>query len=160
MSEKGISLVALIVTIIIIIILATIGGFYSNEILEKSERMRTESELRNIDELVSNQKARIMAGEIEIPTTYIATTSDINKYSGIDTEKLSNSDIQKIKNVNNDSSLSAEYKYHLMNQAAFNDLFAGDINVKDVKYVYLINFDKKVIILNASGKLYVVGEIE
>ena len=148
MGEKGISLVALIVTIIIIIILATLGGFYSSEILDKGERMNLETELRNVDELVANQKARIMAGEIEIPDAYIASDSEIDEYLGSTTSV----DKSKIK--------GSDTNYYLMDQTAFSEVFGGDINVKDIRREYLVNFEDKVIILNAGGKIYKIGDIK
>lgn len=146
MSDKGISLMSLIVTIIIIILLAAIGGYYAIDSLDKSERMNAQTELRNVEELVSIQKAKIVADVIEIPDTYKATSEQINKFSKV----LSSSDINKVK---------TNGKYYYMNQSRFDELFSGDTNVKDVKKEYLINFEDKVII-SSAGSAYMVGEIK
>ncbi|MBQ9267642.1 MAG: hypothetical protein IJ217_05140 [Clostridia bacterium] len=158
MRENGITLVALIVTIIIVILLAVMGGFYTNDVFNTTERMDVEEELRNVEELVSVQAAKIKGGSQTLPETYVATNAEIDSFN-IDTSVLSSDEVRKIKSTNS-SEVSAEYKYHLMNQAAFNAVFGDDINVRKVKREYLINFDERVVILKANGKLYKAGRIE
>ncbi len=156
MDNKGFSLITLIVTIIIIILLSAIGGFYTHDTLDKAERMDVEEEMRNIEELVSIQKAKILAGQYEIPETYIATDSEIDEKYG---ELLGTDDIEEIKKVNNDSNISPNKKYHLMDGEAFEAVFNDGVSVRYVKREYLVNFEKKVIILNQGDKLYMVGKI-
>lgn len=157
MRENGISLVSLIVTIIIIIVLASIGGYYTIDVLNKNTRMDIEEELRNVEELVSVQRVNVQAEKYEVPTTYIATDDEIDSKYG---DVLSSYLISIIKETNNNANISPVYKYHLMNQEDFDKEFENDVNVRYVKREYLINYGKKIIILNADGKLYMVGSIE
>ena len=157
MKEKGISLVSLIIPIIVIILLATIGGYYTIDTLNKNTRMDIEEELRNVEELVSVQRVNIQAGKYEVPADYIATDTQIDdRYSKL----LSTDAIRIIKETNNNANISPVYKYHLMNQEDFDKEFKDDVNVRYVKREYLINYGKKVVVLNADGKLYIVGKIE
>lgn len=154
MNEKGISLMVLLVTIVIIIILASIGGYYTIDTISKAERLDLEEELRNVEELVSVQRARVQNGEYKVPETYVATDAEIKKYEGL----LSSSDIEEIKRANN-ADIPPEYKYHLMNQQDFDAEFEGETNVRHVKREYLINYGRKVIILNNDGNIIIVGKI-
>lgn len=150
-NEKGISLVALIVTIIIVVILALISGFYSRDILDDTEIMNAETDLRNVDELVGIQKARIMSGEVTIPSSYLANDDTINSFNNVDESKLDSSSISKI--------LSSG-KYYYMDQSAFNQVFGETINVKNVKGFYLINFEDKVVIHKVGNKIFMSGKIK
>lgn len=157
MKENGISLVSLIITIIVIILLTVIGGYYTIDTLNKNTRMDIEEELRNVEELVSVQRVNVQAGKYEVPSDYIATDAQVDeKYGGL----LSTEAIRIIKETNNNANISPVYKYHLMNQTDFDKEFADDVNVRYVKREYLINYGKKVIVLNADGKIYIVGKIE
>ena len=150
-NEKGISLVTLIVTIIIVVILALIGGFYSRDILDDTETMNMENDLRNVDELVGIQKARIMSGEVTIPSSYLADEDTINSFGNVDESKLDSGSISKI--------LSSG-KYYYMDQTAFNQVFGESVNVKNVKGFYLINFDDKVIIRKVGNKIIMSGIVK
>lgn len=150
MWEKGVSLVALIVTVIIVILLAAMGGFYSNDVLNSSEKMRDETEIRNIEELVSVQKARIMAGEINIDDSYLANTETINSFKNIDTSILDDDTI---------TSIIDSGKYYYMNQAKLNEVFGDSIQVKDIRGDFLVNFEDKVIIYKLGGKIRIIGDM-
>ena len=147
MGENGFTLTSLIVTIIIIVLLAALGGYYSFEILGKSRQMEFESELRNVEELVSIHRARIAVGEIIIPERYLATEEQID-------ENFSDVLSESEKNL-----IMSNGMYYFMNQSVFDNIFGESINVKDAKRDYLINFDEKIIISNA-GVEYRVGVIK
>lgn len=145
-NDKGITLMTLIVTITIIIILSLIVGYYSVDSLRDTERMNLEVELRNVEELVSTNKAKIMVGAISIPSSYLATDEQINSFSSV----LTSSEIDDIKSDGN---------YYYMNQEKFEEVFENSVSAKNIRHNYLINFADKVIISNA-GSQYRVGEIE
>ena len=159
MHEEGISLISIVITIIVIILLATIVGVSSVKILKRAEENNIKQEFRNVEELVGTVKGKVMAGSIDIDipeNTYVASNAQIDQYSSV----LDNVEIESIKSINTDPDASKNEKYHLMNQEAFDTLFKNEINVKDVTRSYLINFKEGVVILNLDGKLYKTGEIK
>lgn len=157
MNERGISLVTLIITIIIIILLTTVGGYYTIDALKKTERMDTEEEFRNVEELISIQRARIQNDEYVVSEDYVASDAEIDEKFGT---LLGSEMITLIKETNNSESIPPEYKYHLMNQEKFDTEFSEHVNVRYVKREYLINYGKGVVIANSNGKAHISGKIE
>ena len=159
MHEKGVSLISIVVTIVIIIILASIIGVSSQKILKRAEENNIKQEFRNVEELVGTIRAKVLAGTFDLLDDYddyIAEEEEIDSYANV----LSEAEIDEIKEINGNDDILPNGKYYIMNQAAFDEVFGNEINVKDTTRSYLINFEKGVVVLKLGNSLYKTGEIK
>lgn len=140
-SQKGISLITLVVTMVVMLILIGVVGNYSLENIEKSNSAVSESEFANVRDFTLNMQTKILVDEYEFDTTQIEMSSDL-LYLLAD-EYLSNVELSNIVDVNS-SDLPAVCKYYYIpaNKKMFEDrtFTKGNINIQDVKNDYIINF--------------------
>ena len=159
-TNRAVSMISLVLTIVIIIILAAITAPLLSDVLGDSTRLDAEEEFANISLVVKNAKREILAERYVPNEEFVINDSELeNKFGGI----LSQSEIKKIEEDNNpDSSLKAPFKYYLFNQERFNKEFGNDFNVKRIRgdREYLINFMDELIITNFDGKKMIEGNIE
>ncbi|MBR3888713.1 MAG: hypothetical protein IKJ32_06405 [Clostridia bacterium] len=144
-NQRGISLITLVVTIMVMIILIGVVGKYSLENIQEATNAVMDSEFANIRDFTMNVQNQMLLGDFEI---------DLNQYPDIvlsnellyiiAKDKLQNIEINNIIDVNS-ADIDDDYKYYYF-QADSTDYFEtrtfskDNIRVQDVKYDYIINF--------------------
>lgn len=144
-NERGISLITLVVTIMVMIILISVVGKYSLENIQEATNAVMDSEFSNVRDFTLNVQNQMLVGDFEI---------ELNKYPDIvlsnellyiiAKDKLQNVEINNIVDVNS-ADIDDDYKYYFF-QAESTDYFEtrtfskDNIRVQDVKYDYIINF--------------------
>lgn len=159
MNNKGINMITLIITIIIIIILASITVYHSGKTASDANKKNLMEEMKNVEQVIGIAKAKGMNEEFTPNKLYLITDTELDeKYSGI----LTPEQIQKIKEINNDLSIDPLKKYYLLDQARFDKEFRDNnfTTVTGLKREYLISYEDRVVIANDSGKLVSSGKID
>ncbi len=144
-SNRGISLITLVVTIMVMLILIGVVGKYSLENIQKATDAVMENEFASIRNFTMNVQNQMYVGEFNI---------ELNNYSDIvlgnellhiiANGKLQPSEINNISDVNS-ADIDDNYKYYFF-QAESMDYFEtttfskGNVVIPDVKYDYIINF--------------------
>ena len=144
-NQKGISLITLVVTIMVMIILIGVVGKYSLENIQEATNAVMDSEFANIRDFTLNVQNQMLVGDFDI---------DLNQYPDIvlsnellyiiAKDKLQKIEINNIVDVNS-ADINDNYKYYYF-QADSTDYFEtrtfskDNIRVQDVKYDYIINF--------------------
>lgn len=139
MKNKGISMMSLIITIILIIILASISSVYLSAVLEDVQYKDAKEEFKNVENVVEYAKTQILIDEFMPDQTWLITDIELeNKFSRI----LTPEEIDHIKLVNASDAIKAPHKYYLMNQSRFDSEFGNDYNVSDLRPAreYLVNY--------------------
>ena len=160
-TQKGISLITLIVTMVVMMILIGVVGKYSLENIQKSNDAISESEFANVRDFTLNMQTKILAEEYEFDTTQIEMSNEL-LYILAD-EYLSNVEISNIIEVNS-SDLPAKCKYYYISpdKKIFEDkeFTEGNINIQDVKNDYIINFYTGTVIAFSENSYKVDGLIK
>lgn len=156
--QKGISLVSLVITIIIIIILTGIVSYYSIENLKKAADMEIAEEIRNVEEVVLRERARIISGTHTTNTDYIIT--EIRLTEMLDTlsdqgKKDEIWDAITVANYNN----SDEYKYYLLNAENYSAQIGDDLKILNLKGEYIVNYGLGTVIFINEESVYISGEL-
>ena len=158
-TNRAVSMISLVLTIVIIIILAAITAPLLSSVLEDSSRLDAEEEFANVSLVVKNAKRDILAERYVPSEEFIIKDSELeSKFGGI----LSKSEIEKIKSDNSKDSIKAPYKYYLLNQERFNEEFGNDFNIKRIRAdgEYLVNFMDELVVSDFDGKKMIEGSIE
>ena len=144
-SNKGISLITLVVTIMVMLILIGVVGKYSLENIQKATDAVMENEFASIRNYTMNVQNQMYVGEFNI---------ELNKYPDIvlgnellhiiANGKLQPTEINNISDVNS-ADISDNSKYYFfqaesMNYFETSTLSKGNVVIPDVKYDYIINF--------------------
>lgn len=157
-NNKGISMITLIITIVVMLILISIGGYYSFETIDKANQKDAKEEMRNVEEVIGAAKAQGLAGKFTPNKDLLITDAELTSMFG---GLLTTEQIEAIKAVNNDASADPLKKYYLLDQAGF-DMEFGDsdnITINGVKRTYLVSYKDRVIMLAENGTLVSSGEI-
>ncbi len=163
-NQKGISLITLIVTIMVMLILLGVVGKYSLDSILESQNAVSTKEMSDVRSYVLSMQSKIIAGDFNINVAEypeIVLSSDL-LYT-IAYNKLTDSEIGSIIDVNS-SSLNDNYKYYFFQ--ASNKLFEdtkfseNGLVVQDVKGDYIINFYTGTIILIADDGAEVEGLVK
>lgn len=159
MNNKGINMITLIITIIIIIILASITIYHSGKTASDATKKNLMEELKNVEQVIGIAKAKGMNEEFMPNEHYLITNAELDeKYSGI----LTAEQIQNIKNINADDTIDPLKKYYLLDKTRF-DLEFRDKNytsITDLKREYLISYEDRIVIVNDNGSLVSSGQID
>lgn len=159
MHNKGISMVTLIITIIVIIILASITVYYTSQTVQDATRKNIMEEMKNVEAAVGVAKAKGLAGEFTPNEEFLIKDHELDeKFSSV----LTQEQIQNIKDINADDSINPLKKYYLLDQAGFDAEFKNNdtITVNGLKREYLVSYDNKIIILNDNSTLISSGKID
>lgn len=165
-NNKGVTMMTLVITIVVMIILISVTGYYSIDSIKNSYISREKNELSDIVEYVSVKKAKLLIDEMDV-------NEEFNDASGqspvINIEELyllasglTETELNRIIEVNTYEDLTDNYKYlyitaDMLNEQSFS---TSDIVVKDVRNNYIINFyTGTVIALYDSGKRVEVSGI-
>lgn len=163
-NNKGISLITLTVTIIVMIILIGVVGVYSLDTIKRGHSAVARRELENVRNFVIRQSLRLDTNDFVIDVVkYPDIELSSEKTYALTMDKLSEQEINNIVSVNS-SELDAKYKYYYIQatEKHFEDLdFSNnDITVRDVKYDYIINFYTGTIICVSDGFFSVDGIVK
>lgn len=135
--ENGITIMNLVITIIVMIILISVAGYYSIDSIKNSYISNQKKEMADVVEYTSVLKANLLMDEFVLTDETVVTEEMLHLLEDF----LSSTQINHIIEVNI-STLSPKYKYHYVTAKNLGDKeFSGsEINVKDAKYDYIINF--------------------
>ena len=151
MNNKGVSMISLIVTILLIIIIATITSYYLSSVMEDVQYKDAKEELKNVETVVEYAKTQILIDEFMPNEDFIIEDAELDSKFG---RILSAEEIEYIKKINNSSDIKAPYKYYLMKQEKFDSEFGNDYNVSNLRPAreYLVNYMDTVVISTYDGE--------
>ncbi|MBO5179873.1 MAG: hypothetical protein J6B87_05970 [Clostridia bacterium] len=157
MNNKGINMITLIITIIVIIILASITVYHSMGTSEDATKKNLMEEMKNVEEVIGIAKAKGMNDEFTPNEIYIISDEELEeKYAGV----LTPEQMQTIKDINKGS--DPLKKYYLLNQEGFDSEFRDKniTTVNGLKREYLVSYKDRVVIVNDNGTLLSSGKID
>lgn len=140
-NNKGITIMSLIITIVVMLILISIVGYFSIDSIKNTHMANDKKEMADIVQYVAAKKTKLLINEFDVEDEYadsvITSESLYLIASGLD-EDIAN----KIIEVNTADNLDYNYKYIYIPAGRFNAQSAinEDIVVRDVKNNYIINF--------------------
>ena len=135
--ENGITIMNLVITIIVMIILISVAGYYSIDSIKNSYISNQKKEMADVIEYASVLKTRLLMDEFTLSGDTVATEEMLHLVEDF----LSSTQINHIIEVNI-STLSPKYKYHYITAKKLSDktFSNSEISVKDAKNDYIINF--------------------
>ncbi len=140
-NQKGISMITLVVTMVVMLILIGVVGNYSLENINKGNQAVSDAEFASVRDFTLNMQMRILLEDYKFDTTEIQLTNELLYLLAED--ELSTVEINNIIDVNS-SNVSDECKYYFISsdKKMFEDLdfTEGNITIQDVKNDYVINF--------------------
>ena len=143
-NNKGISLITLIVTIMVMLILIGVVGTYSLETIMEANEAVAEREFANVRDFVLKQQTDIQTEKFDMnsskyPELIISPELTFLLCDG----RLTSTELGNIADVNT-SEIDAKYKYYYFqaDSKSFEDseLTNNGITVQDVQNDYIINF--------------------
>lgn len=156
-NENGVTIMNLVITIIIMIILISIAGYYSLDSIQNSYTANEKKELASVVEFASVLKTHLLLEEFALTEDTVVSQDTLYTYEN----KIADSVINKILEVNL-STLDANYKFHYINAEKIADktFSGGKINVKDVQNDYIINFYTGTVIGLYDSKCEISGIVK
>lgn len=154
-NKSAISMISLVITIVLIIIIASVSGYYIVSTIDDAQYKDAKEELKNVENVVEYAKAQILINQ------FMPNDDDVNGFVIKDNELeeifgrlLSTEEKEYIKQVNA-SDVKAPYKFYLMYQERFDSEFKNDYNVSNLRPAskYLVNYMDATILCNYGGKL-------
>lgn len=156
-NNKGITLMSLIITIVVMVILLSIVGYFSLDSVKNTYIANEKKEMADVVQYVSALKVKLLLGDFNVNDNFenieskIVTTEAMHLIAS----DLSVNEMNKIKSVNEDLELDENYKYLFITSKDLNNsqIYKTDVIVKDAKNDYIINyFTGTVIGLYDGGK--------
>jgi len=151
-NNKAVSMISLIITILLMIIVASMSGYYLSSTIDDAQYKDAKESLKNVENVVEYAKTQILIDEFMPDTKFLITDSELDgKFGSI----LTTEEIAHIKATNADATKSPAEKFYLMSQVDFDEEFGNDYNVSDLRRVseYLVNYMDTTVIANYGGKL-------
>lgn len=151
MNNKGVSMISVVVTVLLIIIIAAITSYCLSSIMEDVQYKDAKEELKNVETVVEYAKTQILIDEFMPNEDFIIDDAELDRKFG---KVLSTEEIEYIKKINNSDDIKAPYKYYLMKQEKFDAEFGNDYNVSNLRPAreYLINYMDAVVISTYEGE--------
>lgn len=151
-NNKAVSMISLVITIILMIILASISGYYLSTTIDDAQYKDARESLRNVESVVEYGKTQILMDEFTPNEEKLISDADLDLKFGT---VLSNEEISHIKAINADDTKKPGEKYYLMKQIDFDEEFGNDYNVSDLRKnsEYLVNYMDTTVIMNYGNKL-------
>lgn len=151
-NNKAVSMISLVITIILMIILASISGFYLFTTINNAQYKDAKESLRNVESVVEYAKTQILVDEFIPNTDNLISDAELDLKFGT---VLSNEEIAHIKAINSDDTKMPEEKYYLMTQIRFDEEFGNDYNVSDLRKnsEYLVNYIDTTVVMNYGNQL-------
>ena len=140
-NNTGVSLMSLIITVVVMVVLISIVGYFSLDSVKNSYTANEKKELSDVVQYVSVRKAKLLVDEFDVKEKYkdaILTEESIYLLA----KGLSESELALLVEVNNSSHLDDNYKYFYITAENLNRELASTeaLIIKDVKNNYIINF--------------------
>ena len=156
-TNRAVSMISLVLTIVIIIILAAITAPLLSSVLNDTSRLDAEEEFANVFLVVQNAKKEILSESFVPDRRYLISGDDYLLFSDI----LTDEELEKIRADNNDETIKAPYKYYLLNQEAFDEELGSDVNIKRMRSdrVYLVNYMDELVVTNNNGQRMMEGTV-
>lgn len=150
-SNKAISMISLVITILIIIILASISSFYLSSVIDDAQYKDAKEELKNVENVVEYAKTQILIDEFVPNSSFLIKDDELESKFG---RILSDKEKEQIKKINNSENMEPPYKYYLMNQEKFDSEFGNDYNVSNLRPAreYLVNYMDTLVISSYSDE--------
>lgn len=147
----------LVITIVVMIILISVSGYYSLDSVKNSYIANQKRELSDVVDYTTVLKAKLLTEEFTLTEETVATNEKLSLIENI----ISSTQLNHIIEVNI-STLSPMYKYHYITSDVLSDksFSNSDINVKDAKYDYIINFYTGTIIAIYDSSTEVSGIVK
>jgi len=159
LNNKGVSIVALVVTIIMIILIAAISAPLLTSIIDDSLEQDAKVELKNVENVVDYARTQIKIDEFVPNESYVIKDDELEAKFG---RVLTEEDKDYIKSINhaNDKFI----KYYLMNQERFDDEFGNGFNITNIRgdREYLVNYyDGTVVatLVDRDGNPYKISNV-
>lgn len=152
-SNKAVTLISLVITIIITITLAGIALYYTTKNLDKAEEMAFKTEMRNIEEVVLRQKTRLYKGEFSTNSAYLVTSKILGKYNGV----LSQEVVNAIEDANENA--SDDYKFYYLTPSNYKEQIKDDVEIRNLTRNYIVNYGLGTVIAVQNNKMYISGEL-
>lgn len=151
LSNKGMTLISIVIMIIIMIILAALVAPQLSSVIDDSYEADAKVELKNVQTVIETAKAKILIDEFSPNSVYVISDSDLERKFG---EVLTDDEIQHIEDINDSDSYQSPYKYYLMTKENFNQEFGTEINVSGLRdgREYLVNYMDGVVIVSNNGE--------
>lgn len=156
-NQKGVTLMSLVITIIVMVILLSVAGYYSIDSIKNSHIANREKEFVEVIEYVGVLKTYLLLEEFLLEEDTVVTNERLYVYENI----IPGTQINKMLEVNL-SALDPIYKYHFIDaeKLADKDFTNGKINVKDAKNSYIINFYTGTVIGLYDSKIEISGNVK
>ena len=171
-NNKGITLMSLIITVVVMVILLSIAGHFSLDSVKNTYIANEKKEMADVVQYVSALKVKLLLGEFNVSENFENVQSKIVTEEALHliASNLSENEMDKIKSVNDDSFLDANYKYLYITSKDLKDskISKTDVVVKDAKNDYIINYFTGTIIglydggkrIEISGIIKGINDIE
>ena len=102
-NNKAVSMISLVITIILMIILASISGYYLSTTIDDAQYKDAKESLRNVENVVEYAKTQILIDEFTPNTDNLITDAELDlKFGSV----LSDEELTHIKTVNADDTKS------------------------------------------------------
>ena len=143
-NNKGVTLMSLIITVVVMVILLSIVGYFSLDSVKNSYTANEKKELVDVAQYVSAIKIKLLLGEFDINEEYENAQNKIVTSEAVHliASGLTESELVKIKTVNETEDLDENYKYFYITAEDLKreSIAKENIVVKDPKNDYIINF--------------------
>lgn len=165
-NDKGVSLIMLAVTIVVMMILIGVVGVNSFDTINKGHSAAAEREFTSVREYVVKQQIRVETGEFSIDKIkypdVILTPDLANLLLG---GFLTETEINSISDVNDEANhVDDEYLYYYLqaDNKYFEDrqFMKGSTTIQDVKNDYIVNFGIGTVICVTEGDQKVEGLVK
>jgi Tfp pilus assembly protein PilE len=157
MNSKGISIITLVITIILIVILASITAPLLSNVISDSLIEDVKVEIKNVETVIGYAKTQILKDDDPqllkrmFDTKYLITEYQLeSKFA----KALDTFEMEKIESVNSSDEIKAPYKYYLMKESDFYDVFGSGININGGREEreFLINYMNGIVVVNVGGR--------
>lgn len=152
--KKGVSLISLIITIVAIIILASIAIYSSFGTADEAYLVKNTKEFNDVVTYVNSVNAKLEARltKSNLSVDTVATDAQIDEFytTGANTE-ITSEEISKIKDRN--TGTNYKYSYHYVTASQIENGVPGiseESNLEGIENDYLINFGYGVVIAKVS----------
>lgn len=140
-NNKGVTLMSLVITIVIMVILISIVGYFSLDSIKNSYVANQKKELADVVQYVGSKKVKLLLEEFDVsekfPDTVVTSEGLYLIANG-----LSETNKNIILEVNSSDYLKDNQKYLYITAEKLNaeSMASDSIVVKDIKNNYIINF--------------------
>lgn len=165
LNNKGISLITLVITITVMIILASITVFNSFDLIEDSQVTKLEKEYNDVCTFVTNISTKAVADIIDLSLTEstLASTEQISEFFEDTNENAIQIELMNQSITDPTEGVDPKYGYHYITGSQIENGIPGieeSSKLENVENDYIINFYYGVVVARISEtKTNVMGAI-